>query len=265
MKSVMLCLVTILVFLLPHSVLAKEDENLIAQTWQELEELSDQSYQFANNGQYGQIDDLLKSFNKKWSMLVDMTPIPDLDQRIITSSLDQARQTIKSDISEKQKNRNVVQLRLAVDAIESDSNPMWKILTPKVMKYANQMQNSVEKKDWTHFQHQLNQFLDQYQTIYPAMMIDQNSNQVQQVNEKVDQLSNNRMTIRQDKDSVKKLNQLREDLQVVFNQKTQQSHSQIEWIPIIYISGGIFITLLLVSKLRRSRKAIKEVVQKVTK
>ena len=62
-------------------------------------------------------------------------------------------------------------LQLAVDAQVSKYQPLWMERERKVMDAFSQMEKAMEKEDAGQFQQTLNTFLNEFNIIYPSLMI----------------------------------------------------------------------------------------------
>ena len=119
---------------------------------------------------------LIKGNEKKQEVTPDQV-------RVISLAYDKAQQSLSEEgLGKQAKIDNVLALQLAVDAQVSKYQPLWMERERKVMDAFSQMEKAMEKEDAGQFQQTLNTFLNEFNIIYPSLMIALPENEVQRVN-----------------------------------------------------------------------------------
>lgn len=247
MKGIFAVLICIVWLSVPLHAFAETDDTA-AQTWKQLSDLSDQIFQYADTKHDDAANAILSKFNKEWDQAAGKYHVPEIDQRVIDTISQELKHFLQSNVNNTEARRAAIQLRLSVDAIESGASPLWKGLRPQVMTPIAAMEQAAGKKDWSRFQQRLNQFLDSYETVYPALVIDADPDALQKVNRDVTAFSNERMLVRQDKSgSLKRLNRIEAELAAIFSQQTADSREDGLILPVTVIGGVILAVLAYVS------------------
>ena len=112
---------------------------------------------------------------------------------------------------------NVLALQLAVDAQVSKYQPLWMERERKVMDAFSQMEKAMEKEDVGQFQQTLNTFLNEFNIIYPSLMIALPENEVQRVNAHLSYLDEFRNVMLKTKGGQMQLGIIKGDLQKIFH------------------------------------------------
>ncbi|MHA4750878.1 sporulation protein YpjB, partial [Enterococcus faecium] len=73
----------------------------------------------------------------------------------------------------------LTQFRLAVDAVHSKHQPLWKEMKYAVMSAFDKMKQAMEQEDEQSFQQAFHQFLQRYELIEPSVKINVDREQVQ--------------------------------------------------------------------------------------
>ena len=103
--------------------------------------------------------------------------------RVVSLAYDKAKQSLAETDSDKQvKMDNMLALQLAVDAQVSKYQPLWMERERKIMSAFSQVEKAMEKEDDGQLQQTLNTFLNEFNIIYPSLMIALPENEVQRVN-----------------------------------------------------------------------------------
>ncbi len=119
---------------------------------------------------------LMKGNEKKQEVTPDQV-------RVISLAYDKAQQSLSEEgLGKQAKMDNVLALQLAVDAQVSKYQPLWMARERKVMGAFSQMEKSDGKRRCWQFQQTLNTFLNEFNIIYPSLMIALPENEVRRVN-----------------------------------------------------------------------------------
>ncbi|WEG11344.1 sporulation protein YpjB [Pullulanibacillus sp. KACC 23026] len=166
----------------------------------------------------------VQDFLKTWTKLQksDAANLTDTDSRTMTTSLDTLKMDLNNQEDPVKLKRDVVQLSLVVDALSTDGTPMWISMSDQVMSALNNVQTDLEANKDEAFQVDLNKFLDLYQMIYPAMVINVSPQKVNRIEGTVLVMTNNRMTYIQNRSqNIGQLHALESDLKSVFKVRSQ--------------------------------------------
>lgn len=229
MKKVFTIVIGLFLLLIPLQTIAKE--------WNEWNQLVDESLQLVKQDEY----------EKAKQMLSSATGFPvavssQEHSRVISLAYDKALEAI--DIGSKQdKEDNLLALRLVIDAEGSNIQPLWLNRQETVISAFQGMEASLAKQDNTEFQYALNQFLRQFDIIYPSLTLDLSEKQLQQLNSDISYLDESRNTIVKQSDSMQRLQLIRGDVESVFlYPKGKDTDFSLVWMMIM--TGGIIIFTL---------------------
>ena len=210
MKRTLIGLIAFLIIMFPLRIYAEE--------WNELTGLLDDSLQLVKRNEdekrYKYYNISRSSFNKGNEKKQEVTP----DQvRVISLAYDKAQQSLSEEgLGKQAKIDNVLALQLAVDAQVSKYQPLWMERERKVMDAFSQMEKAMEKEDAGQFQQTLNTFLNEFNIIYPSLMIALPENEVQRVNVHLSYLDEFRNVMLKRKDQMQ-LGIIKGDLQKIFH------------------------------------------------
>ncbi|CJH80407.1 sporulation protein YpjB [Streptococcus pneumoniae] len=134
-------------------------------------------------------------------------------------------------------------LQLAVDAQVSKYQPLWMERERKVMDAFSQMEKAMEKEDAGQFQQTLNTFLNEFNIIYPSLMIALPENEVQRVNVHLSYLDEFRNVMLKTKGGQMQLGIIKGDLQKIFHTvKKDEIAPSLIWF--MTITGGLILFTL---------------------
>ena len=174
MKRTLIGLIAFLIIMFPLRIYAEE--------WNELTGLLDDSLQLVKRNEdekrYKYYNISRSSFNKGNEKKQEVTP----DQvRVISLAYDKAQQSLSEEgLGKQAKIDNVLALQLAVDAQVSKYQPLWMERESNGCLFSNGKSDG--KEDAGQFQQTLNTFLNEFNIIYPSLMIALPENEVQRVN-----------------------------------------------------------------------------------
>ncbi|MBM7645274.1 sporulation protein YpjB [Scopulibacillus daqui] len=245
MKSRIMFLLCLALIVFPIHSFAKEKTS--NQEWHQISDLSDSIFQNVDDHQYEAALKDLNVFNKDWSNYSDtVLGVSEDKDYVIETTMNNLMDILDKEVSAKEKRQKAIEFRLAIDALASNQNPLWKGLKSQLLTPLKKMDSAVKQGNDTEFQTGLNQFLDVYEMIYPAMLIDVNQHELNSVNNEVNEITNDRMTLLQNKSAAHHLDQIYSDLDRLFS--SSQGIFQKQLYAVIFIIGGItIITLLYVS------------------
>ncbi|WP_085523567.1 sporulation protein YpjB [Tuberibacillus sp. Marseille-P3662] len=248
MKGFVYCGMTLLfILLIPATGLAKEPE----EAWDKLSDLSDQVFQLTESGHYPAAADALHRFEEQWEDYSELTKMtPDNHERILKSSIGKLEQYLDSlDFDKEEKQEAATEFRLVVNALTDDSTPMWMQFHDDMNSHFERMTKALKADGSSQFQYELNQFMNDYDMLYPSMLIDVDQSSMRKVQQAVqdlatqsDQLSANSQSQSQS------LKTLENRVQTAFempHSSNKNLHS-FQWTA-LPIGGLIILTLLYVA------------------
>ena len=214
--SVVAC--TLLLFIFENQSHAEQSDH----TWDELLSISEKIYQTVNDKQYNSANEQLKTFDQDLEALTNNVGVlDDTVYRTITTSKQELQQKLTSDTKdERQLKQSALQLNLIMDALAKDSDPLWKSLQDPFLTAFNKVEKDVNGKDDRNYQYDLNQFMELYKIIYPALVVDISPSYLKRVDNEINELFDTRSTTIQNKtDSMRSIKKISNDLERIFTGK----------------------------------------------
>ncbi|GGH78910.1 sporulation protein YpjB [Pullulanibacillus pueri] len=223
MKKIWVILIICILLLtlgLGNTVHGKEQ---VPQSLDSLVPLSNKIYEFINDQEYNAAKESLKQFEKKLNTLTnnEQASLDPTVIRTVTTSEEQLKIMLGVDEKNNQElHQAALELRLVIDALGSDGEPLWKSLKKPLFSAFNKVKQDAANKNDQSYQYDLNQFVDLYQTIYPALVVDISPMKLGQIDQAVTKLVEARTTTTQDvKKNKKQLQEVSKDLNRLFDSK----------------------------------------------
>lgn len=240
-----LCLI-IMVCTFPKLALAKDTNSDI--TWSMLSDISNKIFLYTDNGNIKEAQTMVELFSKKWSEVVPGTiKINNKDLRVVNVTYDQLEQAFSNHPNNTKALKDAAtEFRLVIDALSSKNDPMWKDMGSKVIGQFHDVEQAARSGNNDSFQNQLNQFLDDYKIIYPALVIDIDPVTLAKLDGEIQRLSNGRMKVFNNKAYQNQLNKIITDLNSLFGYSKKQTAPNVLWTSIA-IASIIILTLIYVS------------------
>ncbi|MBP2241360.1 sporulation protein YpjB [Cytobacillus eiseniae] len=209
-----------------------------------LEQLSDEALQMVKLHRYEDAKRLLDYFSEQISQSGKGRPLTADELRIITNSYDEAVQaTANGTINHNEKINRVTKFRLVMDAITSPNQPLWTEMESPIMTVFGEVKEAVYSGDKEHFHSQLNTFLSLYDVIYPSMKINVDIEQIQRLDTRIHFIDSYRLQVLADEASQQELEALEADLQILFDQMSDDEADPSLWWVIISTGSIIILTL----------------------
>ncbi len=206
--------------------------------------LIEKSLSLVQEGDYVHSANLIEQFEVKYMESAkrnkDFTP---KDLETISITFQNALQSLENDASDSQeKIAKVLGLRLLIDARETSFQPMWKEMKNAVMTPLHNMDSAYERGNTEAYDIQLNQFLHQFEIIYPSLLSDLSYEEVKKINSLVSFLDDYRVN----KESLpafnQKLDQTQSELLMIFEQGNSIFPPATFWT--LFMTGGIIVGTL---------------------
>ncbi|WP_017755562.1 sporulation protein YpjB [Calidifontibacillus oryziterrae] len=143
-------------------------------TWSDFDSMTDKALLLTKQGKYAEAKQTLTNFSEQF---VKHFPKDDNismnDLRVITISADEAIRAVTAvSLSDSERIRKVTQLRLALDALHSEHQPMWRAMEETVLQSFANLKEFALSGDTEKFKLQYNQFSVAIDTIYPSLVLD---------------------------------------------------------------------------------------------
>jgi sporulation protein YpjB len=209
-----------------------------------LETLADQSLQFAKVDRREEAEQLLQAFSDKfYEQAVENSNYTMDEINIITIAYEEALQTVKNKEKTNDEVINeITKFRLALDAVHTDSAPLWTSLKDGIISAAGETKVSIQKQDSIAFQEKLNQLLSIYHILYPSLKIDVTPERFQQVDSHIQFIDQYRPQVFSDQ-SQADMNSLEGQLRDIFEEAEKDNADPSLWWVIISTGSIIILTL----------------------
>lgn len=234
-------IIAIMIFLLlPIMGYAEETSSI-----DRLDQLSDEALQMVKLHRYDDAKKLLDYFSDQFRATSGQVTVLTSDEmRIVTVSYDEAVQaTANAAIDHNEKINRVTKFRLVMDAITSQSQPLWTEMEAPIMTVFGEMKEAVNNGDKENFQSKFNTFLSLYDVIYPSMKINVTGDRIQRLDTRIDLIDRYRPQVLADEGTQQELEALEADLQLLFDEMSDDEADPSLWWVIISTSSIIILTL----------------------
>jgi sporulation protein YpjB len=262
MKAKILLIFVLLFFIYVQAVHTSAETTNQSQLKQ-LNDLSDQTLLLVKRGKFEEAKQLLDYFSNEFMEMNLASTTLSMDQiRILTLVHEQATEALNAVSMEDTKRINhVLKFRLVVDALQSNHQPLWTELEDRVMKAFYQMKSSAKNGDVQAFQHHLNIFLNDFNTIHSAVMIDLTRDENERLQSHFHFLEKYRSTIVSNSQRVKHFDIMEEDLLYLFKRaKEDEADPSLIWVMIT--TGSIILSSLFYAGWRKYKAEKKKAYQR---
>lgn len=244
-QLVIAMIITLCVFSFPTVSQADDDSSL--HTWKTLNQTSDRILQLVKVEQYEEAKQLLDYFSTVFLDIdfqaegVTMNAL-----RMVTITYEKAEEAVTSvSLPLSERISLVTSFRLAVDALSSDYHPLWLNSEAAVMHAIQSIEEALKQKDAQAYQHRLNEFLRHYQTIHPALFIDLEVAQLQQIQSQITFLEKRRNQFDPDV-LIPHLSVMKEEWTNLYKREKEDSADPSLWWVMMTIGGMITLSLTYV-------------------
>ncbi|MCQ2010105.1 sporulation protein YpjB [Sporolactobacillus sp. STSJ-5] len=227
---------------------AENDTKAAKNHTEDLINLSDRVFQYTDANQDTAAYSLLNELSKEWNR--SPQNYSEKDQRVINTAIAKLK-VLMANSGENQREITdaAVSLRLGFDALAPDGKPLWKNLHYAVTAPVSKMKSALNNKDNERFQYYLNEFLDKYAVVYPAMVINGQTDVVNLVNKQINSFSDQREKSLKTSTRIRQLNGIDRELNNVFDQSSQNHEESM--VGLATIIGGIIVCVLAYASWRR--------------
>ncbi len=228
----------------PISINATSNE----ENWEKLDQISDQTLQMVKQERYMDAKQLLTHFSNEFLRMNQREQSFSMDElRIISLTHDSAFEAVTStSLSFEERINRVTQLRLVIDAMRSEHQPMWTEMEDSIMTTFGQMKETALEGDHETFNHLVTIFLSKYNMIHPSITVDITPADVQKIDSHIAFLDTYRNEDLKAATRVQQLEQMELDLKNMFERMTEdEADPSLIWV-MISTGGAIILTLIYV-------------------
>ncbi|WP_102345792.1 sporulation protein YpjB [Bacillus sp. Marseille-P3661] len=239
MRKIVFILLFLMFFSLPHSINAQNDE-----AWSYLDDIVDQALLLTKQEKYEEAKKMLTHFSEQFMKTYPKDEnITMNDLRVITITTDEALKALTAVNQERQDSvKKVTQLRLAIDALHSEHQPLWKEMENTILKSFNALKSAALNNENENFKQQFNEFSEHLSIIYPSLVIDLDPDQIAKLDshirflEKYDSVSG--------KNKKEHLELMEKDLLIIFG-SMEENEVDPSFIWVMVTTGSIIFSTLL--------------------
>ncbi|MFJ5965094.1 sporulation protein YpjB [Bacillus sp. NPDC093026] len=250
----------LLLFLVIHPTVAKGEETA-AKALNELTELSDSIFQLTRQAKYDEalqvalyVEKTFKAGN--WRGTLSNTQV----RQITLGYQDIIKVLQQKNVDDREKLRYASQFRMLLDAIQSDSEPLWGSLEKPIMGSFPILKKEVKNPESTTFYETWNEFVSLYDMIYPSLTIDIPLERLQTIKQHIEVIEQGEFLKASSGTKLERLTRLEEELSSVFaNVDQDEADPSLLWV-ILTTGSMILLTLTYVGF--RKYRAEKEKKQK---
>ncbi|MCG1023061.1 sporulation protein YpjB [Sutcliffiella horikoshii] len=207
--------------------------------------IMDDALQLVRTERYVEAHNLLDIFSDEFTkLMVGNQQIPMSEVRIISVAHQQSLSSL-SDVTlpHEEKVRAVIRLRLAVDAMTSQHQPMWVEMEDTMVMTFQQLKDSVDTRDSDSYEQLYRRLLLEYDMIHPSIRLDVKPEHIQKVDAHIDYLDKNRQALLSHSEEFNDMEVIEADLKALFKElKEDETDPSLLWV---MISTGSIILLTL--------------------
>lgn len=214
-------------------------------SWDDLNKISDTALQLSKQSRFEESLQLVEYFSREFEKLAkDNESITAAQIRTISSSQYTALDTLQEkDNTPDEKVRSLIQLRLVVDAMVSEHQPLWSSMEESIMNVFESLKGDVEDGDYQSFEQDWSEFVSLYEMIYPSIMMDTDTKQVKRIDAHISVVEDSVFKQISLESKVNQLVLMEEELQSLFDGvKDDEADPSLLWV---IISTGSIILLSL--------------------
>lgn len=212
---------------------------------EKLDTISDKALEFAKQYRFEESKGMLQFFSKQFMQTNAREQLFGMDElRIITVAYDDAVQAVTNkDMPDAERVRAVTKLRLAMDAVEKNHDPLWTALEEQVMTTFAESKSALVHDDSDQFEVQINQLTALYDMLYPSLKMDLSPETFQELDARMNYITTYQPVLFTDKTSLKELEVLEQDFKTIFD-KTEEDDADPSLWWVIITTGSIIISTL---------------------
>ncbi|GAE29037.1 sporulation protein YpjB [Halalkalibacter hemicellulosilyticus] len=258
MRQILIAIITISLII---PVTAYADDSPSQHTWKQLNHMSDQILQLTKQEKFAESKQLMNHFSNSF-LEIDFREegITMSSLRAVILAFEKAEQSLTAtDIMLEDRIRAVTSFRLAVDALTSEFHPLWLQTEEVVMQALTEMEASIVENDEQAFQVRLNQLLNQYEMIRPALYIDTEPQQLQRIDAQIAYLDRMRIESTSNNKLVDHMELMKEEWEQLYKRMKEDNTDPSFWWVIFTIGSMITGSLTYVGwkKYRAEKRKVR--------
>ncbi|WP_096153799.1 MULTISPECIES: sporulation protein YpjB [Bacillus] len=243
MKSRIAIIFILCIFTIPTIIFAQQT---IKQSTHQLQlnELTENILQLTRQERYLEANNLLEIFSDEFTTAVIHQRTVPMDQvRTITMVHQDALVAVNNvELSHDEKVKSMIRLRLVVDAMTSNHQPLWVEMQQPIISTFQHLKDSIELKDSDLYRDSLSKLRDSLHLIQPSLIIDAKYENVMTVDAHIQFLDENRDELFRSYNSTY-LESVEQDFRKLFeNLKEDDTDPNLIWV---MLSTGSFIIVTL--------------------
>ncbi|MDR7072525.1 sporulation protein YpjB [Fictibacillus barbaricus] len=232
-----------LAFGLAKPVLAAEHTINNQKEWSEINELTAEIWELGKIEHFDEAADVLKFAAKDITNTGEVITLRPDQQRMVDYTLSDALMSLKNpEWTKENKLNKLTEVRLLVDALQTDYEPLWKKTGLMILEPFISMEKGINKNDSSSFHQAVNLLLQRYETVRPALSVDLSTKELARLDEHVSFVDLNRSAILTDENHQKQLEVAAADFEALFFAKKDNSEPSLFWL--IFSIGGIISSTL---------------------
>ncbi|HET7658322.1 MAG TPA: sporulation protein YpjB [Bacillales bacterium] len=240
------CILLAAIFMFPNTAYGQETSSHAA-AWDKFAETAGKALQLVKDQKYAEAKQMLEYFEKQFRESQKSLNLSMMNLRILSTTHDHAMRAV-TNVSASQETREtiVTQFYLVVDALRSESQPLWLSTRNQVMTPFGHMKEAAKTKNDRAFQFYLNQFLSKYNMIYPALNVDLKESLLGRLDSEVQYVENHRIDYFSEPNYIEHLNRMEKDFNALYDGTLKDSmEPTLPWV--ILSIGGIIVLALFYS------------------
>lgn len=213
--------------------------------WEELNQISDVAWQLAKQNRFQEAEQLLRYFEEQFSEIsVVQAPYTVDELKTIHSSKEHAYKVLLDETkSKEEKIKAMTQLRLVVDAITSEYQPLWSTMEEPIMTTFSQLKEDMENGDIDSFEEEWDRFISLYRVIYPSLTVDVSEQNIKRIETHISAIEDKMYANMTAHTQFQQLTAMEDALQDLFNRTNEdETDPSLIWV---MISTGSIIFLAL--------------------
>jgi sporulation protein YpjB len=211
--------------------------------WSEINELTSEIWELGKIERYNEAADVLEFTSQNISHIEEVLSLRPDQQRLVEYTFADAVTSLQNPEWSKEKKLNkLTEVRLLVDALQTNYEPLWKKTGLMMLEPFITMKKGIDENDTAAFHQAANLLLERYETVRPALMVDIRSDEIEKLDEHVSYVDSNRSRILTDIEHQKHLETAAADFEALFFAKKDNSEPSLFWL--IFSIGGIISSTL---------------------
>ena len=212
---------------------------------QKLDAKTDEILQMVKVQRYDVALKLLDSFSANFLNVTASEDVFTKDElRIVYSAYEELMSEMKGqDVEHRQKVKAATKLRLAVDAVFSEQQPLWTKMEEPMMSTFQDTIKAASESNSQMFENELDDLLEQYEIIYASLLIDFHTDTIQMLDASFHYIDQYRPQVFLSGMEQQELEVLRYEMQAIFDEmKEDEADPSLWWV--IISTGSVIIATL---------------------